>query len=201
MQTNTTDIRDLPISHDNVEAFTDFLQSHFNTFYRQDLGAVGVAQWFGIFINRCTLREFMSAMVMHASTPHVGKGLPQPLPADIFARLQDSHRPQAVWKHVMFAVVHYGSHYTPTFDDKRIHHVIDELGGWPKFCSRFTDDRKEQEIQQQFMAAFSMAQPVDIPLLGSFGANSRQVEFKFADNKLKISVKPLARISKGPSNA
>lgn len=79
--------------------------------------------------------EVKNAMRSHFANPDTGQYLPKP--ADIIMAIEGSTQSRALkaWSKANSAVKKIGIYTSVAFDDALIHVVIEDMGGWWKFCS------------------------------------------------------------------
>jgi hypothetical protein len=96
-----------------------------------------------------TLRSAVARAIREC--PH----LPKPYDLRKLAGYSTSSEDRAVaaWNDVQRALG-YGCYKTLDFQDKLCNAVIRNLGGWPTFCSRFTDADSEKWVRQDFLRAY-----------------------------------------------
>ena len=95
--------------------------------------------------------EVKNAVRKHFANPDSGKYLPKP--ADIIMAIDGSQQNQALlaWTKASYAAQRVGRYTSVTFDDALIHAVIEDMGGWWRFCSK--DDRSAfiaKEFQDRY---------------------------------------------------
>lgn len=120
-------------------------------FYRQDVSEFA----FGIWWEACQkfdLASVSKALTRHAMDPEHGQFPPKV--ADIVRVLDGTptDRAQHAWSKALQAIQRAGSWQDVVFDDPAIHAVIEDMGGWIKFC-----DVKEDELsyqQHRFIQAY-----------------------------------------------
>jgi hypothetical protein len=96
-----------------------------------------------------TLRSAVARAIREC--PH----LPKPYDLRKLAGYSTSSEDRAVaaWNDVQRALG-YGCYKTLDFQDKLCNAAIRNLGGWPNFCSRFTDAESEKWVRQEFLKAY-----------------------------------------------
>lgn len=190
------------IGEDQKFEFATYLASFMQTNYRQELDREGVAIWYGAFIGQCTLNQFMRTMSAYSMETNAnGIRLSQPVPADILVRIHGNLM-QAVWRKVMYAVHHFGAHYTMDFDDKKIHGAIEDMGGWARFCAGL-DKKREQDLMQEFFSYYRVQDESRVtPLKGLFGNKSPVARLKSENGALMIKQEApgLLLANKGAAN-
>lgn len=81
--------------------------------------------------------------------------LPKPYEIRKLAGCATSPEDRAIsaWSDVLNAL-NYGVYKTVDFQDKICNAVVRNLGGWPTFCSRFTDSEAEKWVRIEFLKAY-----------------------------------------------
>lgn len=102
-------------------------------FYRQDVSSFAMGVWWQA-CQRYTLQDVSRALTRHATHPDRGQFAPKP--ADLVRLLDGSitDRAAAAWGKALDAASRVGAYTDVVFDDPAIHAVIEDMGGWPKFC-------------------------------------------------------------------
>lgn len=198
-----SNLADAPlINKADQEAFMTFIVAFMATNYRHNLESDGALLWFGSFSGQCTLDQFMRAVTSYSMETNAnGVRLPQPVPADILVRIHGNLM-QAVWRKVMYAVHHFGAHYTMDFDDKKIHGAIEDMGGWARFCAGL-DKKREQDLMQEFFSYYRVQDESRVaPLKGLFGNKSPVARLKSENGTLMIKQEApgLLLANKGAAN-
>lgn len=108
-------------------------------YYRQDASKFVMGLWW----NACQafdMEQVRRAMTSHATDPEHGRFAPKV--ADIVRQLAGTatDRAQVAWGKAFEAASRVGAYTDVVFDDPAIHAVIEDLGGWPKFCRSETSD-------------------------------------------------------------
>lgn len=75
--------------------------------------------------------------------------------------IDDRDKPLLAWQAVRDAVRRVGGYASPEFEDKTIHAVIRELGGWVDLCNTSTEDM--QWVEKRFMASYATMSRVKLP--------------------------------------
>lgn len=119
-------------------------------YYKQDASKFTIDVW----VQACrpfTMEQIRKAMTAHATDPERGQFAPKV--ADIIRVLQGTHtdRAKIAWGKAYQAMSAVGAYQDVVFDDPAIHAVIEDLGGWSKFCRTETKDLSY--IQHQFCEA------------------------------------------------
>lgn len=82
--------------------------------------------------------------------------LPKPVELRRFAGEQTNEQKAiAAWGDVLRAVA-LGPYKHIDFQDRLINAAIRNLGGWPTFCGRFTDEESEKWIRLEFIKAYQV---------------------------------------------
>lgn len=89
---------------------------------------------------RFELEQVLRAFERHSQDAERGRFMPQP--ADLIRYLEGSETDKAAlaWGKAIDAASRVGAYTDVVFDDPAIHAVIEDLGGWPKFCRGETKD-------------------------------------------------------------
>lgn len=108
-------------------------------YYKQDASKFTISVW----IQACkpfTMEEIGRAMSAHATDPERGQYAPKV--ADIMRVLQGTttERAAIAWGKAFQAMSSVGAYQDVVFDDPAIHAVIEDMGGWSKFCRTETKD-------------------------------------------------------------
>lgn len=102
-------------------------------FYGKDVSTFALSVWW----EACSSFEFEQvarALTRHAMDADRGQFAPKP--ADIVRQLSgtSTDKAQIAWGKAFDAAGRVGAYTDVVFDDPAIHAVIEDLGGWPKFC-------------------------------------------------------------------
>lgn len=102
-------------------------------FYRQDVSPFALDVWWQA-CQPFTLEQVSRALTRHAMDAERGQFAPKP--ADLVRVLSGTATDRAMlaWGKALDAASRVGAYTDVVFDDPAIHAVIDDLGGWPKFC-------------------------------------------------------------------
>lgn len=108
-------------------------------YYRQDVSTFVLELWW----NACQpfdLGQVRQAMTAHATDPEHGRFAPKV--ADLVRVLSGTRTDaaQLAWGKAFESASRVGAYTDVVFDDPAIHAVIEDLGGWPKFCRSETAD-------------------------------------------------------------
>lgn len=108
-------------------------------FYRKDLSKFAIGVWWEA-CKGFSLEQIAKAITAHAMDPEQGRF--PPMPADIVKHLAGTKTDRALvaWSKAFRAISSAGSYVSVAFDDAVIHAVIEDMGGWPKFCATSTDE-------------------------------------------------------------
>ena len=119
---------------DFVNLLTDAL-----AFYGQGVTTFVISVWWQA-CQSYDLEQVRKALTAHAMDPDRGHFAPKP--ADIVRQLSGTHTDRAMlaWGKALEAASRIGAYTDVVFDDAAIHAVIEDLGGWPKFCRSETKD-------------------------------------------------------------
>ena len=91
-----------------------------------------------------TLEQVQSGIHSHMSTPSLAKYSPAPKPADVVRQIKGDSETRSLSALTLArkAVAHGGCYRTVVIGDPLIHMVIDDMGGWIKFCNDPQNDRE-----------------------------------------------------------
>lgn len=91
-------------------------------------------------MQRFELDQVLRAFDRHSQDAERGRFMPQP--ADLMRYIEGTATDKAAlaWGKVIDAASSVGAYQDVRFDDPAIHAVIEDLGGWPKFCRTETKD-------------------------------------------------------------
>jgi hypothetical protein len=122
-------------------------------FYRQDVTPFTLSVWWQA-CDRFSLEQVRKALTSHAMDPDHGKFAPKP--ADLVRVLGGTRTDRALvaWSKVFDAMQTVGAYSDVCFDDPTIHAVIQDLGGWVKFCRADASDQSYQ--QHRFCEAYKV---------------------------------------------
>jgi hypothetical protein len=120
------------MTNDEKQAFLELI-GDVHAFYKQELSKFSSQVWwqsmqpFDFFAVR-------SALGRHTMNPDTGQFCPKP--ADVVKMLGGTTQDAALvaWAKVERAIRLVGPYKSVTFDDALVHRVIDDMGGWIKFC-------------------------------------------------------------------
>lgn len=120
-------------------------------FYGKEMSDFAAQVWLQAF------QGFDSEQVSKALSAHLmdaERGQFMPKPADIVRQLQGTNTDRSVmaWGKCLDAAARVGAYQSVAFDDKAIHAVIEDLGGWPRFCRTEFDDLSY--LQKRFCDAY-----------------------------------------------
>ncbi len=102
-------------------------------FYGKDVSPFALNVWWQA-CERFEFEQVSKALTRHAMDPERGQFAPKP--ADMIRMLAGTatDRAQIAWGKACEAMQRVGAYQDVVFDDPVIHAVVDDLGGWPKFC-------------------------------------------------------------------
>jgi hypothetical protein len=126
------------ISSDKRE-FLELLNAVFEMYGKPQPSVQAVAMYFNV-LSHISIDDFKSAMNVHSRDTDSGQFVPKP--ADILRCLQGSKGTQAevAWSKLDKAVRTVGPHASVVFDDRLIHAVVEDMGGWIKLGSTGSDE-------------------------------------------------------------
>jgi hypothetical protein len=89
---------------------------------------------------RYTMEQVRKALTSHAMNADAGKFAPKV--ADIVRLLEGTTEDKAAlaWGNALEAAKRVGAYSDVVFDDPAVHAVIEDMGGWPRFCRVETKD-------------------------------------------------------------
>lgn len=107
--------------------------------YGKPISAMGLKLWWSS-LEFYEMDAVQGAMNRHVRHPDEGQFMPKP--ADIIRQIEGGgdERSLKAWTKVYDAICGVGSWTPLVFDDCRIHAIIEEMGGWIKFCACKEDD-------------------------------------------------------------
>lgn len=108
-------------------------------FYGKDVSSFALSVWWQA-CSRYSLEQVSKALTAHALNADRGQFAPKP--ADIVRALEGTHTDKALlaWGKALDAAGRVGAYQDVVFDDAAIHAVIEDIGGWPKFCRAETSE-------------------------------------------------------------
>lgn len=91
-------------------------------------------------MERFDIEQVSKALQRHGEDAERGRFMPQP--ADLMRYIEGTATDKAAlaWGKAIDAASSVGAYQDVRFDDPAIHAVIEDLGGWPKFCRTETKD-------------------------------------------------------------
>lgn len=103
-------------------------------------------------MERFELEQVQRALDRHSRDAERGRFMPQP--ADLIRYLEGSTTDRAAlaWGKAIDAASRVGGYQDVVFDDAAIHAVIEDLGGWPKFCRSEAKDMSY--LQHRFCQSY-----------------------------------------------
>ena len=126
--------------------------------------------------------EIKTAIKRHLENPEFGRFLPKP--SDIIMAIDGSPQNQALraWTKVAQAIKRVGIYTSVAFDDALIHAVIEDMGGWIKFCS--IDDKQLPFTVKEFYEryrGYTVNRPTSYPkyLVGVVESKNRSAGYKY----------------------
>lgn len=155
-------------------------------FYKQDTSKFTMKVWWGA-CQRFDYEQVARALEAHAMSPDRGQFPPKP--ADIVRQLEGTQTDKSAvaWGKAHDAAGTVGAYQDAVFDDPLIHVVIDDLGGWPKFCR--TETAELGYLQHRFCesyrayAARSVLTPISHPARLS---GDRSPDYDYFSRGLKL---------------
>lgn len=121
-------------------------------FYRQDVSPFALSVWWQA-CQGFELEQVSKALTRHAMDAERGQFAPKP--ADLVRQLSGtvSDKAMLAWGKTLDAASRVGAYTDVVFDDPAIHAVIEDLGGWPKFCRTETKDLSY--LQHRFSQSYT----------------------------------------------
>lgn len=115
------------------------LLSDVMAFYKQDVSTFLLSVWWKA-CDPFDYEQVAKALTAHATNPDGGQFAPKP--ADLVKQLSGTATDRAMlaWGKALDAASRVGAYTDVVFDDPAIHAVVEDLGGWPKFCRTETKD-------------------------------------------------------------
>lgn len=150
-------------------------------FYRQDCSDFAISVWW----EACHPFDFAavrSAFNRHAVNPDNGQFMPKP--ADIVKLLQGTTTDGAMvaWSKVDKAIRQVGTYASVAFDDRIIHAVIQDMGGWVELGRKSEDEWPfvAKEFQTRYRGYRTQGSPGEYPrvLIGIAQAQNSQLGFQ-----------------------
>jgi hypothetical protein len=138
------------MKHEDKPKFKNLLTDVMG-FYKQDVSVFALSIWW----QSCESFDFEQvAKAMTAHAMDADKGNFHPKPADIVRQLAGTatDRSMLAWGKAMDAASRVGAYTDVVFDDQAIHAVVEDLGGWPKFCR--TETAELSYLQHRFTEAY-----------------------------------------------
>ena len=150
------------MNQQDAKAFKDLL-TNVMAFYRQDVSTFMLSVWWEAG-KPFEYEQVARALTAHATNPDGGQFAPKP--ADLVKHLSGTATDRAMlaWGKALDSASRVGAYSDIVFDDPAIHAVIEDLGGWPKFCRSETKDLSY--LQHRFCEgyrAYSGRQQFDYP--------------------------------------
>lgn len=101
--------------------------------YGKSLSQGAIALWWQA-LERFDFEQVSKAIRAHTENAESGQFMPKP--ADLIRGLDGTVTDRAglAWGKAFEAITSVGAYTDVVFDDPAIHAVIEDLGGWPKFC-------------------------------------------------------------------
>lgn len=119
---------------DFAQLITDVL-----AYYRQDASRFVLDLWWSA-CHGVDMQQMKAALQKHCTDPERGQFAPKvaDIAASLFGTATD--RAALAWGKAIDAASRVGAYADVVFDDAAIHAVIEDMGGWPKFCRSETKD-------------------------------------------------------------
>lgn len=104
-------------------------------------------------LRKYELIDVQNAFQSHVKNPDCGQFFPKP--ADIIRFIEGNGESKALlaWAKAERTMIKIGRYQSVVFDDPLIHSVIEDMGGWVKFCSMKTEQMPfvANEFQKRYM--------------------------------------------------
>lgn len=122
----------------DAAAFKQLLTGVYS-FYRAELTTFHVDVWWGA-MKPYSFESVKDAFNRHVMNPDNGQFLPKP--ADVVKLVDGGTQDQALvaWTKFELGVTRLGPYQTVVFDDRLIHAVVADMGGWVAMCGKKIDD-------------------------------------------------------------
>lgn len=124
--------------------------------YTKEVSKFGMQMWFDD-LAAYSFEQVKAAFAAHRQDRKNGEFMPKP--SDIIRQIEGAPDEVAVraWSKVVNAIGYAGSYNSVCFDDRVIHAVINEMGGWMKVCSMETDELpfKAKEFERLYLSKTS----------------------------------------------
>ena len=127
------------MTRDDFELFAQMLAAEAEIRGAKPLSEGAMLLWWQR-MQRFDIEQFERALRRHAEDAERGRFMPQP--SDLIRHLEGTatDRSMLAWGKALDAASRVGAYTDVVFDDAVIHAVIEDLGGWPKFCRTETKD-------------------------------------------------------------
>lgn len=131
--------------------FHKLMNMTYELYGKQEPNIAILRMYFAALI-RYEFDEIKEAINHHAVDPDQGQYLPKP--ADIVRNILGNTQTQAelAWTKVDLAIRTVGSHESVCFDDRLIHAVIEDMGGWVVLCA--VDDKEYPFKHNEFIKRY-----------------------------------------------
>lgn len=111
-------------------------------------------------LRKYELIDVQNAFQSHVQNPDCGQFFPKP--ADIIRFIEGNGESKALmaWAKAERAMIQIGRYQSVVFDDPLIHSVIEDMGGWVKFCNMKNEQMPfiANEFQKRYMG-YVLKQP------------------------------------------
>lgn len=188
------------IGESNRLEFCHYLKEAIRSYHRTEMPDVGLLGWYGRFVDRCTLSQFIVTFNNYvAEYDDSGTRNPYPTPADILSRIPERKLSDVEfsWKCSEYCAKHFGSSHQILFDDPVQIDAILAFGGWPSFCEKIEIDliktKRQFQINYEAKIQLSGTHASVSVLNGHLGADGPLVEVsKATDGRRGIVVNRVA---------
>lgn len=143
-----------------IMGFSEAILTFIDTFYRQDLGARGTAEWLTYFQGRYSLSQFKDGLRKYGQeVDSNGRHLPIPTPADIIYRIESGQTASKVaWMMLAYAIERLGKYNAIYLHDIKLHYFIQRNGGWMVIAA--TPREQFEFFKRRFISEYAV---IDVP--------------------------------------
>lgn len=135
----------------DYDAFMQLLAAEVEVRGKQPLSEGAMLIWWEAFCDH-EFEVIKKAFRKHRLDAERGRFMPQP--SDLVFHMDGTHtdRSAIAWGKALEAAQSVGAYADVVFDDPAIHAVVEDVGGWPKFCRTSTADLSY--LQTQFCKSY-----------------------------------------------
>lgn len=147
-------------TQDEILLFSEAILTFIDTFYRQDLGARGTAEWLSYFQGRYSLSQFKEGLRKYGQEVDTnGRHLPIPTPADIIYRIESGQTDsKKAWLMLAYAIERLGKYNAIYLHDIKVHYFIQRNGGWMSVAA--TPKEQLEFFKRRFISEYAV---MDVP--------------------------------------